>query len=148
MVALSRRHAYRHKKSHYATTGSYDRAMTPHPSPQTDRVVRPIEMLAAGDGTRLSLAEVSRRLAVYKASCHSMLANLLDAEDGNQVAPSPTLSATLSSSGAGSPGSFAATMIVWPSWVQLIRPGIPSARRPCTVTGRGLVLGGHSSSPP
>jgi DNA-binding IclR family transcriptional regulator len=42
-------------------------------------VVRPIEMLAAGDGTRLSLAEVSRRLAVHKASCHSMLANLLDA---------------------------------------------------------------------
>jgi DNA-binding IclR family transcriptional regulator len=79
MAALSRRHIYRRKKSHYATTGSYDRAMTPRPSPQTDRVVRLIEMLAAGDGTRLSLAEVSRRLAVHKASCHSMLAKLLDA---------------------------------------------------------------------
>lgn len=53
--------------------------MAPRPSPQTQRVVRLIETLAALDGQGLSLAEVSRRLGVHKASCHSMLSELLDA---------------------------------------------------------------------
>ena len=51
--------------------------VAPRPSPQTDRVVDLLEMLAADPGRGLSLAEISRRLGVHKASCHSMLATLL-----------------------------------------------------------------------
>jgi DNA-binding IclR family transcriptional regulator len=49
------------------------------PSPQTDRVVQLFELLAADPGSGLSLAEVSRRLGVHKAGCHSMLTALLHA---------------------------------------------------------------------
>lgn len=53
--------------------------MAPRPSPQTERVVNLFEHLA-GDGTRgITLAEVSRHLGVHKASCHSMLSELLRA---------------------------------------------------------------------
>ena len=53
--------------------------MAPRPSPQTDRVVNLFELLAADPDRGLSLAEISRRLGVHKASCHSMLASLLAA---------------------------------------------------------------------
>lgn len=49
------------------------------PSPQTDRVVRLLEMLSGVNGGGLTLAEVSRRLGVHKATCHSMLSELLAA---------------------------------------------------------------------
>ncbi len=53
--------------------------MAPRPSPQTERVVTLFEQLA-GDGRRgMTLAEVSRQLSVHKASCHSMLSELLRA---------------------------------------------------------------------
>ncbi|MEB4210879.1 IclR family transcriptional regulator [Mycobacterium sp. 94-17] len=53
--------------------------MAPRPSPQTERVVNLFEQLA-GDGRQgMSLAEVSRHLNVHKASCHSMLSELLRA---------------------------------------------------------------------
>lgn len=53
--------------------------MAPRPSPQTERVVNLFEHLA-GDGNQgITLAEVSRRLNVHKASCHSMLSELLRA---------------------------------------------------------------------
>jgi DNA-binding IclR family transcriptional regulator len=53
--------------------------MPPRPSPQTERVVNLFEHLA-GDGSQgLTLAEVSRHLSVHKASCHSMLSELLRA---------------------------------------------------------------------
>jgi DNA-binding IclR family transcriptional regulator len=53
--------------------------MAPRPSPQTERVVNLLEHLA-GDGDRgMTLAEVSRHLSVHKASCHSMLSELLRA---------------------------------------------------------------------
>jgi DNA-binding IclR family transcriptional regulator len=53
--------------------------MAPRPSPQTERVVNLFEQLA-GDGCRgMTLAEVSRHLSVHKASCHSMLSELLRA---------------------------------------------------------------------
>ena len=53
--------------------------MAPRPSPQTERVVNLFEHLAR-DGTRgVTLAEVSRYLFVHKASCHSMLSELLRA---------------------------------------------------------------------
>jgi DNA-binding IclR family transcriptional regulator len=53
--------------------------MAPRPSPQTERVVNLFEHLA-GDGTRgITLAEVSRHLGAHKASCHSMLSELLRA---------------------------------------------------------------------
>src|SRR6202021_1229234 len=49
---------------------------------QTERVVNLFEYLA-GDGSRgmagMTLAEVSRHLSVHKASCHSMLSELLRA---------------------------------------------------------------------
>ncbi len=49
------------------------------PSPQTARVVHLFEVLSGSPSTGLSLAEVSRRLAVHKASCHSMLTELVRA---------------------------------------------------------------------
>jgi DNA-binding IclR family transcriptional regulator len=53
--------------------------MAPRPSPQTERVVNLVEYLA-GEGSRgMTLAEVSRQLDVHKASCHSMLSELLRA---------------------------------------------------------------------
>ncbi len=56
--------------------------MAPRPSPQTERVVNLFEQLAA-DGSQgmagMTLAEVSRHLSVHKASCHSMLSELLRA---------------------------------------------------------------------
>lgn len=52
--------------------------MAPRPSPQTERVVNLFEQLAGGGGG-MTLAEVSRHLSVHKASCHSMLSELLRA---------------------------------------------------------------------
>lgn len=53
--------------------------MAPRPSPQTDRVVDVMELIAAQPDLGLSLAEVTRGLGVHKASCHSMLASLVRA---------------------------------------------------------------------
>src|SRR5579864_8574150 len=53
--------------------------MAPRPSPQTDRVVALIEMIAAQPDRGVSLAEVTRGLGVHKASCHSMLSSLVQA---------------------------------------------------------------------
>lgn len=53
--------------------------MSARPSPQTERVVNLFEHLA-GDGSQgMTLAQVSRQLGVHKASCHSMLSELLRA---------------------------------------------------------------------
>ena len=57
----------------------YSAGVPTRPSPQTARVVHLFEVLAASPSTGLSLAEVSRRLAVHKASCHSMLTELVRA---------------------------------------------------------------------
>lgn len=55
----------------------YDhRSMPPRPSPDR-RVVKLFEHLAGEGRDGLTLAEVSRCLNVHKASCHSMLAELL-----------------------------------------------------------------------
>ncbi|MEB3034410.1 IclR family transcriptional regulator [[Mycobacterium] nativiensis] len=53
--------------------------MAPRPSPQTERVVNLFEQLAGTGRAGMTLAEVSRQLSVHKASCHSMLAELLRA---------------------------------------------------------------------
>ncbi|BBZ38116.1 helix-turn-helix domain-containing protein [Mycobacterium conspicuum] len=55
--------------------------MAPRPSPQTERVVNLFEQLMDGSAgaTGMTLAEVSRHLSVHKASCHSMLSELLRA---------------------------------------------------------------------
>jgi len=53
--------------------------MTPRPSPQTERVVNLFEHLADDGARGVTLAEVSRQLGVHKASCHSMLSELLRA---------------------------------------------------------------------
>lgn len=53
--------------------------MAPRPSPQTERVVNLFEQLAGDTGRGMTLAEVSRQLSVHKASCHSMLSELLRA---------------------------------------------------------------------
>jgi DNA-binding IclR family transcriptional regulator len=49
------------------------------PSPQTDRVVALVELLASQPGEALTLAEVTRRLEVNKSTCHSMLTSLATA---------------------------------------------------------------------
>lgn len=54
-------------------------AVAPRPSPQTQRVVDLLELLAAEPGHAVTVAEVSRRLGVHKASCHSMLSALAGA---------------------------------------------------------------------
>ena len=53
--------------------------MAPRPSPQTERVVNLFEHLAEDGSRGVTLAEVSRHLSVHKASCHSMLSELLRA---------------------------------------------------------------------
>jgi DNA-binding IclR family transcriptional regulator len=51
----------------------------PRPSPQTDRVVALLELLAARPDATLTLAETTRRLQVNKSTCHSMLTSLVRA---------------------------------------------------------------------
>ena len=53
--------------------------MAPRPSPQTERVVSLFEHLAGEGSQGMTLAKVSRHLNVHKASCHSMLSELLQA---------------------------------------------------------------------
>ena len=53
--------------------------MAPRPSPQTDRVVDLMDLIAARPEGGVSLAEVTRGLGVHKSSCHSMLASLVRA---------------------------------------------------------------------
>jgi DNA-binding IclR family transcriptional regulator len=51
----------------------------PRPSPQTDRVVAVVELLASRPGQPLSLAAVTRHLGVNKSTCYSMLTALTQA---------------------------------------------------------------------
>jgi DNA-binding IclR family transcriptional regulator len=51
----------------------------PRPSPQTDRVVTLLNILATTPGAGLSIAEIARRLGINKATCYPMLAALQDA---------------------------------------------------------------------
>jgi DNA-binding IclR family transcriptional regulator len=51
----------------------------PRPSPQTDRVVTLLTVLAASPGSGLGVAEIARRLGVNKATCYPMLTALQDA---------------------------------------------------------------------
>lgn len=53
--------------------------MAPRPSPQTARVVNLFDHLTGLGNEGMTLAEISRQLGVHKASCHSMLAELLRA---------------------------------------------------------------------
>jgi DNA-binding IclR family transcriptional regulator len=53
--------------------------MAARPSPQTERVINLFEHLAGDAREGMTLAEVSRHLSVHKASCHSMLSELLRA---------------------------------------------------------------------
>ena len=48
------------------------------PSPQTNRVVALVEILAARPNEALTLAEVTRRLGVNKSTCYSMLQALTE----------------------------------------------------------------------
>ena len=54
-------------------------AYVTRPSPQTDRVVALIGLLAAGQDRSLTLAELTRRLNVNKSTCYSMLVALVEA---------------------------------------------------------------------
>lgn len=54
-------------------------SVAPRPSPQTERLVALLEMIAAQPERGVSLAEVTRGLGVHKASCHSMLSSLVQA---------------------------------------------------------------------
>jgi DNA-binding IclR family transcriptional regulator len=48
------------------------------PSPQTERVVTLIDLMAKRGGQQFTLAELSRRLGVHKQTCHSMLQTLVE----------------------------------------------------------------------
>ncbi len=49
------------------------------PSPQTDRVIAVVELLATRPDDPFTLAELTRRLRVNKSTCHSMLTALTEA---------------------------------------------------------------------
>ncbi|MCU1373177.1 MAG: transcriptional regulator, IclR family [Actinomycetia bacterium] len=49
------------------------------PSPQTDRVVALVDLMASRPEQAFTLAELTRRLGVHKQTCHSMLVSLTDA---------------------------------------------------------------------
>ncbi|MCU1487967.1 MAG: transcriptional regulator, IclR family, partial [Actinomycetia bacterium] len=49
------------------------------PSPQTDRVVALVDLMAGRPEQAFTLAELTRRLGVHKQTCHSMLVSLTDA---------------------------------------------------------------------
>jgi DNA-binding IclR family transcriptional regulator len=51
----------------------------PRPSPQTDRVVAVVELLASRPNQPLSLAAVTRHLGINKSTCYSMLTALTQA---------------------------------------------------------------------
>jgi DNA-binding IclR family transcriptional regulator len=48
----------------------------PRPSPQTERVIAVVDLLAAHPGEDFTLAELARRLGVSKPTCYPMLATL------------------------------------------------------------------------
>ena len=48
------------------------------PSPQTDRVVALVGLLASSPDATITLAEATRRLRVNKSTCHSMLTALTE----------------------------------------------------------------------
>jgi DNA-binding IclR family transcriptional regulator len=58
-----------------ADTGVSEVAMA-RPSPQTERVVDLVDLLASRPDDALSLSEISSSLGVNKATCHAMLATL------------------------------------------------------------------------
>jgi DNA-binding IclR family transcriptional regulator len=97
--------------------------MPTRPSPQTTRVVRLIEMLSTDAGPGLSLAEISRRLDVHKAGCHSMLSELLNA---GWLAREPTrktyrLGPALIRLGLAASSRFSVLDLVRPVMVELSR---------------------------
>jgi DNA-binding IclR family transcriptional regulator len=51
----------------------------PRPSPQTDRVVTLLNLLAANPSSGMSIAEIARRLGINKATCYPMLTALQNA---------------------------------------------------------------------
>src|SRR4051812_3388534 len=49
------------------------------PSPQTDRLIAVVDLLASREGDGLSLSDIARRLGLSPVTCHPMLASLLKA---------------------------------------------------------------------
>ena len=49
------------------------------PSPQTDRLIAVIDLLASREGEGLTLSDIARRLGLSPVTCHPMLASLLKA---------------------------------------------------------------------
>ncbi len=95
--------------------------MPPRPSPQTARVVRLMEALSADDGSGLTLAEVSRRLGVHKASCHSMLSELVQAGwlARDPVSKTYRLGSALIRIGRAASSRFSALDVVRPAMAEL-----------------------------
>ena len=52
----------------------------PRPSPVTNRIIATLELLAQHPGEYLSLSEIARRIGLNKATAHSMLVELADAD--------------------------------------------------------------------
>src|SRR5581483_6980317 len=57
---------------------AYHRRMA-RPSPQTDRLIAVVDLLASREGDGLSLSDIARRLGLSPVTCHPMLASLLKA---------------------------------------------------------------------
>src|SRR2546422_354077 len=49
------------------------------PSPQTDRLISVVDLLASRPGEGLTLSDIARRLGLSPVTCHPMLASLLGA---------------------------------------------------------------------
>jgi len=93
----------------------------PRPSPQTDRVVALIDVLAARPDHALTLAEITRRLGVNKSTCYSMLQALSGA---GWILRDPfrktyRLGAALAAVGRAASSGFPALEFVRPAMVEL-----------------------------
>ncbi len=100
------------------------------PSPQTDRVVALLELLASRPGEALTLAEVTRRLDVNKSTCHSMLTSL--ARAGwllrDPARKTYALGPALAAVSRAAAGSFPALEFARPAMVELaVEHGVNSA---------------------
>lgn len=108
---------------HQGGTAGNLAGVAPRPSPQTARTVQLLEMLAADPDGGWSLAEISRRLGVHKASCHSMLAELL--RSGwllrNPVRKTYQLGPALLRLGAAAASRFPALDLARPAMTELAR---------------------------
>src|SRR3954469_4933182 len=91
------------------------------PSPQTDRLVAVVDLLASREGEGLSLSDIARRLGLSPVTCHPMLASLLKA---GWVVRHPTrktyrLGPALTAIGEAAAAGFSAVDVAHPVMAEL-----------------------------